>query len=87
MIHLLDMIRTHKILTVPAVENAQGTAVKGCGKSMTNLWMTGSASNGLNYCTEAASLYRNVVSGNASVSPSQPEFSNAAGYQWVPVIW
>ncbi len=87
LINLLDMIRSPKTITVPAVKNAQGKAVKGCGKSIANVWMTGSASEDLNCRVEAASFLRNVVIGQAGVSAIQPEHPNDTGYQWILVAW
>ena len=87
LINLLDTIRTPTTVTVPAVKNTQGKAVKGCGKTISNVWMTGSASSDLNALTGAASFIHHVASGQAGVSPVQPQSTNTAGYQWVRLAW
>ena len=87
LINLLDLIRSPKTITVSAVKNTRGKAVKGCGKTIANIWMTGSASTNLDCLTEAASFLRNVATSQAGVAPVQPEFTNAAGYQWVQLAW
>lgn len=84
---LLDVIRRPKTVPVPAVKNAQGKAVKGLGKTIANVWMTGSGSGELVCRTEAASFLRNVATGEAGVSAVQPEAQNAAGYHWVKLAW
>ena len=81
------MIRSPKTVPVPAVKNAQSKAIKGLGKTIANVWMTGSGSGELVCRTEAALFLRNVASGQAGVSAAQPEAQNAAGYHWVKIPW
>nr|AUW31025.1 hypothetical protein [Cladonia uncialis subsp. uncialis] len=86
-VNLLDVIRSPKTVSIPAVKNAQGKAVKGLGKTIANVWMTGIGSSKLDCRTEAALFLSNVASGQAGISAAQPEAQNAAGYHWVKLAW
>ena len=86
-VHLLDVIRRPQTATVSAVKNAQDKAIKGLGKTITDVWMTGSGSSELVCRTEAATFLCNVASGQAGISAVHPEAENAAGYRWVKLSW
>ena len=87
LINLQDMIKNPKTFTMSEAKNVRCKAVKGCGKSIANIGMMGSASTDLRRPTEGASSPPNVTSGQAVVSSIQPEVPDAAGYQWVQLAW
>ena len=85
--HLLQLARCGKRDTYPPIQSLSGHAVKGCGRNVLKIWMTGSGGTDLQCLSEAGHFIENVARGYAGISPEGPLGSNAAHYSWVEVVW